>query len=136
MKNIFCIVLLILIGSCKSTTNTVKSNRLQEKAKPNTITDLQPNISLADYLRRVSGVTVKGGGSNATVSIRSGATSINLISEPLFLINGTAFNGSFSELTSVINVNDVKSIRVYKDVSDLAMYGVRGANGVIDFRLK
>ncbi|NLP58353.1 TonB-dependent receptor plug domain-containing protein [Lutibacter sp. B1] len=126
------LVLSLVITSCSSNQNTTKVNSKDK----NTITDLQPEISLANYLRRFSGIMVKGTGDDALVLVRSGGNSLTGTSEPLFLINGNQFNGSFNELSKSIAVDQIKSVTVYKDASDTAFYGIRGANGVIDIKLK
>lgn len=132
-----CAIALVILNSCGTSKSTTSSQERIDSDNPsNTITNLQPNISLLDYLRRISGVSVRGNGSSATILVRSGGNSINMSSAPLFLINGIPFGGSFSDLSGTVSVNDVKSVRVYKNASELAMYGVRGANGVIDIRLK
>ena len=85
------------------------------------------NISNA-LAGRVSGVIVKmgegrPGGDDPLLSIR-GASTINDIS-PLVLIDG--MEGDLNR----INPNDIESFSVLKDASATAVYGVRGANGVI-----
>ena len=37
---------------------------------------------------------------------------------------------------NLINPSDIESIRVLKDASETAIYGVRGANGVVEIRTK
>ena len=137
MKNLAAILCLCVFTffSCKSQ----KTNDLvlhSAKQSSNEVTNLQPEISLADYLRRISGVVVKGNGDDSIVLVRSGGNSLVNSSEPLFLINGNQFNGDFRSLTNTIAVADIKSIQVFKDASDTAFYGSRGANGVIDIKLK
>ncbi|PCJ97090.1 MAG: hypothetical protein COA50_05480 [Flavobacteriaceae bacterium] len=136
IKALLVVALFVFLGSCKSTNNTVKANDSEEKTDTNTITNLRTDLTLADYLRRVSGVSVRGSGLNATVVIRSGANSLTANPKPLFLIDGTEFFGSFAELSSLIPVQDIKTVRVYKNASEISRYGVKGANGVIDIRLK
>jgi TonB-linked SusC/RagA family outer membrane protein len=65
------------------------------------------------------------GGSNS-LSIR-GQRSISGGSSPLIVLDGIVFSGSLTE----INMNDIKSLEVLKDASSSAIYGARGANGVI-----
>lgn len=77
---------------------------------------------------RVSGLTIKmgegrPGGDDPMLTIR-GASTINDIS-PLVLIDG--MEGELSR----INPNDIESFSVLKDASATAVYGIRGANGVI-----
>jgi TonB-dependent SusC/RagA subfamily outer membrane receptor len=64
-------------------------------------------------------------GGNAMVRIH-GIGSINANS-PLYVVDGVPLQGNMN----VINPNDVESVKVLKDPAETAMYGVRGANGVI-----
>jgi TonB-linked SusC/RagA family outer membrane protein len=79
---------------------------------------------------RVSGVQVtqtnSEPGGNVSIRIR-GTNSITSGNEPLFVIDG--FPGA-GDLNS-INPNDIESIDVLKDASATAIYGSRGANGVV-----
>lgn len=136
MKNTVILSLgaLFILISCVSTKNT--STTKSSTASSNIISNLSPEISLADYLRRISGVSVKGSGADATVLIRSGGNSINLSSEPLFLIDGTEYTGGFKSISNSISVGQIKSVTVYKNASETAFYGIRGANGVIAIVLK
>jgi TonB-linked SusC/RagA family outer membrane protein len=73
-------------------------------------------------------------GGRTTVRIR-GASSINVTNEPLYVVDGVILNVSSLENGSspidYINPNDIRSIEVLKDASATAIYGARGANGVI-----
>lgn len=79
---------------------------------------------------RISGVTVLSQtwrpGNMAQVRIR-GNRSINASNEPLYVVDGIPF----SDAINVISPNDIESIEVLKDASATAIYGNRGANGVI-----
>ncbi len=142
MKKIITLLLAasFILASCNSqkstTTSTNKIQTENEENDPNTIEVTQAEIPLSDYLRRFSGITVSGSGENARILIRSGGHSLTSDTEPLFLINGTQFNGDFKALSQTISVNDIKTIKVYKNASETAYFGVRGANGVIDIQLK
>jgi TonB-linked SusC/RagA family outer membrane protein len=78
----------------------------------------------------VPGVTVTTGsgqpGSGTSIRIR-GFGSINATSEPLFVVDGVPYVGG----TSNINSDDVESITVLKDAASTALFGSRGANGVV-----
>ena len=78
----------------------------------------------------VAGVqTTSGGGqpgSESTIRIR-GFGSINASSEPLYVVDGIPYDG----LISAINPNDIESVSILKDASASALYGARGANGVV-----
>ncbi len=64
----------------------------------------------------------------ATMQIRiRGTRSLNASNDPLIVLNGIPFGGSLSD----INPDEIKSINILKDASATAIYGSRGANGVI-----
>jgi TonB-dependent starch-binding outer membrane protein SusC len=65
-------------------------------------------------------------GANMQIRIR-GTRSLTADNEPLVVLDGIPFVGSISD----INPNDIKSIDILKDASATAIYGSRGANGVI-----
>ncbi|MCI5561373.1 MAG: TonB-dependent receptor [Phocaeicola sp.] len=65
-------------------------------------------------------------GSAATIRVR-GIGSINASSEPLIILNGAPYSGSINS----INPADIENISVLKDAASAALYGARGANGVI-----
>jgi len=81
-------------------------------------------------------------GSGYQIRIR-GANSINASSEPLYIIDGVQmdlsstngtesdYNSSGSDPLAFLNPSDIQSIEVLKDASATAIYGARGANGVI-----
>lgn len=74
---------------------------------------------------------------NGGIAIRiRGATSIVASNEPLFVIDGISVEpGPNGSLTGIVP-NDIESIEVLKDASTTAMYGMRGANGVIVIKTK
>lgn len=56
--------------------------------------------------------------------------------QPLYVVDGVAFRpGANGELLG-INPYDIETIKVLKDASDTAIYGMRGANGVIEITTK
>lgn len=81
---------------------------------------------------RASGVYVSSTsgrpGAKASIKVR-GVGSINLDSEPLIVVDGMPTDDQ-NILTS-INPNDIESMQILKDASAQAIYGARGANGVI-----
>lgn len=113
----------------------------------------QPNIDQM-LQGRLSGVTVtqNSGQPGAAVSVRVRGITSFTGSEPLYVVDGVAIDGnapqqangnssaanvspapqetSFSVLTS-LNPDDIESVDVLKDASATAIYGSRGANGVI-----
>ena len=65
-------------------------------------------------------------GSSPTIRIR-GISSINAGNDPLIILDGTPYDGSLNN----INTQDIESMTVLKDAAANALYGARGANGVI-----
>lgn len=62
----------------------------------------------------------------AKVRVR-GVGSINAGKDPLYVVDGMPFDGDLSS----INTADIESITVLKDAASTALYGARGANGII-----
>lgn len=92
----------------------------------------QPVVNVSSALQgRAAGVSVSSasGAPGGVTKIRiRGSNSINSSNDPLFVIDGVALGSiSFQD----INVNDIESMEVLKDASATAIYGSRGANGVI-----
>lgn len=65
-------------------------------------------------------------GVSAKVRIR-GVGSINAGTDPLYVVDGVPFDGDLS----TINTSDIESMTVLKDAASTALYGARGANGII-----
>ena len=83
---------------------------------------------------RISGVTVSPARGGGIVVRMGGPTSFYGAQDPLFVIDGvpTESNGTLSWL----DPHDIESIQALKDPSQTAIYGVRGANGVILIKTK
>lgn len=87
-------------------------------------------------------VTTNNGAPGAGIDVRvRGTTSISATNQPLYVIDGVpVVQGNFSQVDiggaesnvlASINPNDIESIEVLKDASTAAIYGSRGANGVV-----
>ncbi|NCU05260.1 MAG: SusC/RagA family TonB-linked outer membrane protein [Chitinophagaceae bacterium] len=131
-----------------STTKRLNTGSVSKISK--TEIERQPVANpLATMQGRAPGVfvTTQNGlpGGNINVLIR-GRGSINSGTDPLFVIDGIPFNSiplnnSFTPLSSgitgsmspfnSINPNDIESIEILKDADATAIYGSRGANGVV-----
>lgn len=81
-----------------------------------------PSYDLTSSLVGVAGIRMDGG----SIRIR-GTRSKNASNDPLIVLDGVPYN----ETISSINPGDIESIDVLKDASSTAIYGARGANGVI-----
>lgn len=92
---------------------------------------LVPNLNIAQAIQgAVPGVMMQtssaGSAPNEVIMIR-GRNSIRASNDPLIVVDGIPYGGQLRD----INPNDVQSIEVLKDASAAAIYGSRGANGVI-----
>lgn len=92
-----------------------------------------PASNLASAIQgQASGVDIQRSGANSkpgatpNILIR-GQRSLTASNSPLIVVDGIPFNGSINDL----NQDDVSSVEVLKDASSTAIYGSRGANGVI-----
>jgi TonB-dependent SusC/RagA subfamily outer membrane receptor len=85
---------------------------------------------------RVAGVQLgRASDGSLTVQIR-GATSWNSDNQPLYIIDGVPITPGPNGALSGINPYDIEKIEVLKDPAKTAMYGSRGANGVILIKTK
>ncbi len=112
-------------SSITGSISSIKSDKLKDVTSP----------SVANMLQgKVAGVVVTptSGQPGAGVSIRvRGLTSIRGNQEPLWVIDGVAADNS-----AELNPNDIETISILKDGSATALYGSRGANGVIQVTTK
>ena len=148
MKHFIKIFMLVLLGgliySCSTTKKksrpsaekTLKEMESENREmKSNRADALQTSVDLTDYLKRVSGIRVTGDGPSAKVVVR-GVTTIRGANEPLFVVNDKQITGGYSVVYSLINIQDIEKVKVLKDASETGFYGSRGANGVIEIKLK
>lgn len=70
------------------------------------------------------------------VQMRGTSSTFYGSTQPLYVVDGVAFRpGPNGELIG-INPYDIETIKVLKDASDTAIYGIRGGNGVIEITTK
>ena len=125
-----------LTGSVSS----VGADKLKERAFGNALQSMAGQVSGVQITQ-----TQGAPGMAPTIKIR-GASSINAGTAPLYVIDGIPLedntvsdgsNGNSSNMTfnrnplNNINPNDIESIEILKDASSAAIYGSRGANGVV-----
>ena len=100
---------------------SISGERIREVPSPNISQALQGRLAGI----QISQTSTKPG---ATMQIRiRGTRSLTADNNPLIVLDGIPFPGSIGDL----NPDDIKSIDVLKDASATAIYGSRGANGVI-----
>lgn len=101
--------------------SSISSEDLAESPASNLIEQSQGRLAGVDIVKADGSP-----GSNTQIRIR-GNRSINASNEPLFVIDGIPTTLSINDF----NPNDIASIEVLKDASAVAIYGSRGANGVV-----
>ena len=119
-------VIVVAYGSAKKSSFTGSAANVNSKDM-----ELRPVASATKALEgNVSGVQVTSGsgqpGSSPNIRIR-GFGSINASSAPLYVVDGIPYDGNLAS----INPADIESMTVLKDASAGALYGARGANGVV-----
>ena len=87
------------------------------------------NDALAGRMPGVSIGKASSPSESSSIKVR-GTNTINAGSSPIYVVDGLVMDDNYGSFNS-INVNDVESIQVLKDASATALYGSRGANGVI-----
>ncbi|AUP80336.1 SusC/RagA family TonB-linked outer membrane protein [Flavivirga eckloniae] len=98
--------------------------------KTEELSDVPTASVVQGLVGKVSGVQIinQSGAPGADPTVRfRGIGSINSSSAPLYVVDGVVFNGNLNS----INPQDIASMTFLKDASANALYGSRGANGVI-----
>lgn len=119
-------VVVIGYGTAKKSDVTgsiasVGGDKLQEMPSTNITYALQNRVAGVD-------MTQTSSQPGATMQIRiRGTRSLTASNDPLVVLDGIPFMGNLSD----INPGDIKSMDILKDASSTAIYGSRGANGVI-----
>jgi TonB-dependent SusC/RagA subfamily outer membrane receptor len=88
------------------------------------------------FAGRFAGVTVsRTSGGGLQIRIRGGSNSFYGSEEPLYVVDDTPLPPGSGGIV-LLSPNDVQKIEVLKNPADIAMYGVRGANGVVKITTK
>lgn len=97
------------------------------------VLEQRPVTSVNEAIQgRMPGVSVVANANPAddsSIKIR-GVNTINSGSDPIYVVDGQVMDNTYGGFSS-INPNDVENIQVLKDASATAIYGSRGANGVV-----
>ena len=119
-------VMVVAYGTAKKSAFTgsasvVKADKLEKRQVSNLTNALSGSVA---------GVQTQSSngqpGTSATVRIR-GIGSMAASNSPLYVVDGIPFDGDISS----INTQDIETMTVLKDAAAAALYGARGANGVI-----
>ncbi|SHM78209.1 SusC/RagA family TonB-linked outer membrane protein [Polaribacter sp. KT 15] len=117
------------ITKAKASTSSTQLNAsaIENRPSGNLVNSLAGQVPGLD-------ISISSGqpGANALVQLR-GVNSINGNTEPLFILDGTPVD---EDNFRSINQNEIASVTVLKDAGATAIYGSRGANGVIVIKTK
>lgn len=114
------------------------------KVDPSEVSNIAVGSIDAQLQGKISGVQISSPtgvpGETSNIRVR-GVTSINASNDPLYVVDGVFVNSNSLQSISTggkatspladINPNDIESIEVLKDAQAAALYGSRGANGVV-----
>src|SRR5207248_11065573 len=100
---------------------SVSSGDLERAPRVNGVHALKGRVAGVDIA-----ITGNKPGDGLRVRVR-GDRSFTASNEPLYVLDGIPMSGGIGDL----NPNDIESIEVLKDASATAIYGSRGANGVV-----
>ena len=119
-------VMVVAYGTAKKSSftgsaSTIKSEKIAERAVSN-VTNAMAGQVAGVQITQSSGQP----GSSASIRIR-GIGSMSASNSPLYVVDGVPYDGSIS----AINPQDIESMTVLKDAAANAIYGARGANGVV-----
>ncbi len=107
---------------------SVSEATLKEVAAPNLIAQLKGRTAGVDI---VSNSSTPGGGGSIRIrgnrTITNSQSTSDALDQPLLVVDGIPYGGSIND----INPEDVASLEILKDASATAIYGSRGAGGVI-----
>ncbi len=119
-------VMVVAFGTAKKSAFTGSAKVVEsEKLSLSQVSDVTAALAGA-----VAGVTLTSdnGGPDSSPKIRvRGFGSLNAGKDPLIIVDGAPYSGDLNNL----NPNDVESMTVLKDAASSALYGARGANGVV-----
>ena len=108
-------------GTFTGSASVMKADKIEQRQVSNV------SNALAGAIAGVQVLNDNGQpGSSSKVRIR-GVGSINAGTDPLYVVDGIPFDGDLSS----INTQDIESMTVLKDAASTALYGARGANGII-----
>ena len=119
-------VMVVAYGTAKKSSFTGSASTIDnKKLESRPITNISKGLE-----GQATGVLTTSGsgqpGESASVVIR-GFGSINASQNPLYVVDGVPYDGTLSS----INPSDIESMTILKDASAGALYGARGANGVV-----
>jgi len=119
-------VVVVAYGTIKKSSFTGSASQVDaKKIERKNVSEISK--ALAGEVAGVSVVSTTGQpGSNADIRIR-GFGSVNASQTPLYIVDGAPFDGDLSSIAP----SDIATTSILKDATATAIYGARGANGVV-----
>lgn len=120
-------VMVVAYGTAKKSAFTgsaavLKNEDIQKTANSNPMDALRGKVTGV----QINSATGQPGQESFSILVR-GISSINAGTAPLIILDGAPFSGDMNTIAN----NDIESMTVLKDAASAALYGARGANGVI-----
>jgi len=130
---VFAGLLLGLTASCSRSTPTQEVFPEDHAANADSAAvQKRHRESIASLIERSSPGVLVTENPDGSVNVRiRGTGSFYGSEEPLYVIDGVPLPAGSGGRLSGVNPNDIESIKVLKNAHETALYGVRGANGVI-----
>lgn len=105
---------------------SLMADEVMKVVSANVVSSMQ-GAAAGVYVTQSSG---KPGGAGLDIQIR-GLRSLTASNKPLYVIDGLPLAPGAEDVMGEINPNDIESIDILKDAASAAIYGARGANGVV-----
>ena len=123
--------------ACASGSNTRPTRPMSLEAKDTASVANADGKSMEDlFAGKFPGVQVnRAANGGIQILIRGGANSFYAGDEPLYVVDDTPLAPGSRGIV-YLNPNDIERIEVLKNPSDVALYGIRGGNGVVKITTK
>jgi TonB-dependent SusC/RagA subfamily outer membrane receptor len=129
-RHTWSVVLLLGLAAACSTGTTSNPPAGSQSVTPADM-ERNPNQPIEQTLQaRFPGVIVSSTPGGVSVTI-GGPSSFDGNSAPLYVLDGSPINPGPSGVLTGLNPYDIESIKVLRNPADIAVYGMRGAKGVI-----
>jgi TonB-dependent SusC/RagA subfamily outer membrane receptor len=129
-RQMWSVVLLLGLSAACSSGTTNNPPPAGQSVGPGDM-ERNPNQPIERTLQaKFPGVIVTSTPAGLSVTI-GGPSSFNGGSGPLYVLDGSPINPGPSGVLTGLNPYDIESIKVLRSPADIAVYGMRGANGVI-----
>lgn len=132
--SILLIPLFLMLSACTATERTT-DNGDSSQSESSESSSVDPSISLLKQIRMLPGIYVESRAGDVNVYLR-GQYSFNAETRVLFVVNNIPIGRDFSSLDSMVNVDDIKSIKVMRAIESAQLYGLRGSSGAIVIETK